>query len=169
MVITSCLPMSINMVHVLTDASGGDDPLAVINAAAGNMIGVFFSPVLILGYVDMTGDTQVTDVFYKSTLKVLLPVVVGQIVQKTMPKFIALFNKYKEYVKKAQEYALVFIVYTVFCKTFSKDAVSLFGEIFLMIAFVFLFLISVMTAAWFTMRLLFRDCCLEIPVNQRRL
>ncbi|KAL7565436.1 hypothetical protein ACA910_020824 [Epithemia clementina (nom. ined.)] len=157
MVIASCLPMSINMVHVLTDAAGGDDPLAVINAAAGNMIGVFLSPVLILGYVGVTGDTQVTDVFYELTLKVLLPVVVGQIVQKTMPKFIALFNKYKEYVKKAQEYALVFIVYTVFCKTFSKDAVSSFGEIFLMIAFVFLFLIFVMTVAWFTMRLLFRD------------
>ncbi|KAL7565450.1 hypothetical protein ACA910_020834 [Epithemia clementina (nom. ined.)] len=157
MVIASCLPMSINMVHVLTEAAGGDDPLAVINAAAGNMIGVFLSPVLILGYVGVTGDTQVTDVFYELTLKVLLPVVVGQIVQKTMPKFIALFNKYKECVKKAQEYALVFIVYTVFCKTFSKDAVSSFGEIFLMIAFVFLFLIFVMTVAWFTMRLLFRD------------
>ncbi|KAL7561404.1 hypothetical protein ACA910_020828 [Epithemia clementina (nom. ined.)] len=153
------------MAHVLTDAAGGDDPLAVINAAAGNMIGVFLSPVLILGYVGVTGDTQVTDVFYELTLKVILPVVVGQIVQKPMPQAIALFNKYKEYVKKAQEYALVFIVYTVFCKTFSKDAVSSFGEIFLMIAFVFLFLIFVMTVAWFTMRLLFRDCCLGNPVN----
>ncbi|KAL7561392.1 hypothetical protein ACA910_001400 [Epithemia clementina (nom. ined.)] len=157
--------MSISMVHVLTDAAGGDDPLAVINAAAGNMIGVFLSPVLILGYVGVTGDTQVTDVFCDLTLKVLLPVVVGQIVQKTMPKAIALFNKYKEYVKKAQENALVCIVYTVFCKTLTKDAVSSFGEIFLMIAFLFLFLISVMMTAWFTMRLLFRDCCLGNPVN----
>ncbi|KAL7561409.1 hypothetical protein ACA910_001414 [Epithemia clementina (nom. ined.)] len=157
MVIASCLPMSINMVPAWTGAAGGDRPLAVINAAAGNMIGLFLSPVLILGYVGVNGDTQITDVFYKLTLKVLLPVVVGQIVQKTMPKVIALFNKYKEYFFRAQVYALMFILYNVFCETLTKELSSSLGEIFLMIAFVFLFLIFVMTAAWFAMRLFFRD------------
>ncbi|KAL7565449.1 hypothetical protein ACA910_020833 [Epithemia clementina (nom. ined.)] len=155
MVIASCLPMSMNMVPTWTGAAGGDDPLTVINAAVGNMIGLFLSPVLILGYVRMNGNTQVTDVFYKLTLKVLLPVVAGQIVQKTMPKVIASFNKYKECVEKAELYVFLFIVYNVFGKTFTKELPSFLGEIYLMITLIFLFLIFVMTASWFVMRLLF--------------
>ncbi|KAL7574487.1 hypothetical protein ACA910_015849 [Epithemia clementina (nom. ined.)] len=157
MVIASCMPMAINLVHVLTEAAGGDEPLAIINSAGANMIGVFLSPALILGYLGVTGETQMTDVFYKLTLRVLLPVIVGQIVQKTMPWVMAIFNKYKLYYKKAQEYALVFIVYTVFCETFTTDTSSSLGDVFLMILFVLIFLIFFMISAWFTMGLLFRD------------
>ena len=35
MVIGASLPMTINMVLVLTKASGGDESLAIVNAAAG--------------------------------------------------------------------------------------------------------------------------------------
>ncbi|KAL7578957.1 hypothetical protein ACA910_006925 [Epithemia clementina (nom. ined.)] len=157
MVIASCMPMAINVVHVLTEAAGGDEPLAIINSAGGNMIGVFLSPALILGYLGVTGETQMTDVFYKLTLRVLLPVIVGQIVQKTMHCVMAIFNKYKLYYKKAQEYALVFIVYTVFCETFTTETSSSLGDVFLMIIFVLIFLIFFMITAWFTMGLLFRD------------
>lgn len=65
LVVTSCLPMSINMVIVLTKLSDGDESLAIVNAAAGNMIGVFLSPVLILGYIGVEGDIDLVEVFYK--------------------------------------------------------------------------------------------------------
>jgi len=51
MTIAACLPLSINMAIVLTRSSGGDEAAAVFNSAFGNMIGVFLSPCLILGYL----------------------------------------------------------------------------------------------------------------------
>ena len=112
------------------------------------MIGVFLSPVLILGYLGVTGDIDLIEVFYKLALRVVLPVVVGQIIQKTMPTVVAYYKKNKKYFKKLQEYCLVFIVYTVFCRTFEDGSDSTIGDIFLMILFVFLLLTTFMVVAW---------------------
>ena len=54
-------------------------------------------------------------------------------------------------------YTLVFIIYTVFCKTFASDMVSNVGDIFLMILFQFVCLCIVMVLAWILLRLFFRN------------
>lgn len=112
------------------------------------MLGVFLSPVLILGYLGVTGDIDLLEVFYKLALRVVLPVAVGQIIQKTMPRVVAYYKANKKYFKKFQEYCLVFIVYTVFCRTFEDGSDSSIGDIFLMIVFVFLLLATFMAVAW---------------------
>ena len=155
MVIAASLPMTINMVLVLTEASGGDESLAIVNSAAGNMIGVFLSPALILGYLGVTGDIDLIEVFYKLALRVVLPVVVGQVIRKNMPAVLAYYKKNKKYFKKFQEYCLVFIVYTVFCLTFEDGSDSSIGDIFLMILFVFLFLTTFMCVAWYMLGVLY--------------
>jgi sodium/bile acid cotransporter 7 len=63
--------------------------------------------------------------------------------------------KYKKWFKQAQMYTLVFIVYTVFCKTFQNETVSSIGEIFIMIAFQLIMLLIVMALAWYLMKLFF--------------
>jgi sodium/bile acid cotransporter 7 len=149
--------MTINMVLVLTKASGGEDAAAIFNAAAGNMIGVFLSPVLILGYLGVTGDIDLVEVFYKLALRVVLPVIVGQLLQKYSKTVVAFVKLHKSKFKMAQQYALVFIVYTVFCRTFDKGSDSSVGDIFLMILFQFLFLTGLMVLAWFSLKLVFPD------------
>jgi sodium/bile acid cotransporter 7 len=159
MVVAACLPMTINMVLVLTKAGGGDESLAIVNAAAGNLLGVFVSPVLILGYLGVTGDIDLLTVFYKLALRVVVPVALGQVVQKTMPKVVLLYKTYKKRWKKLQEYLLVFIVYTVFGRTFDddNDNDSNVGDIFLMILFVFLLLVSFMLVSWYMLGVLYAD------------
>ena len=157
MIVCSCLPMTINMIIVLAKASGGDESLAVVNAAAGNMIGVFVSPVLILGYLGVKGDVDLTHVFFKLALRVVLPVMVGQTMRKTMPRLMAYQRSHKKQFRKFQEYSLCFIVYTVFCRTFENGKDSAIVDIFAMIAFVFLFLILFMALAWLSLGLLFPD------------
>ena len=132
MVVCASLPMTINMVLVLTKASGGDEAAAIFNAAAGNLMGVFLSPVLILGYLGVTGDIDLVEVFYKLALRVVVPVVVGQVLQKTSEAVMEFVQKHKKHFKAAQQYCLVFIVYTVFCRTFEDDSSSSIGDIFLM-------------------------------------
>jgi sodium/bile acid cotransporter 7 len=86
-------------------------------------------------------------------------VALGQVVQKTMPKVVLLYKTYKKRWKKLQEYLLVFIVYTVFGRTFDddNDNDSNVGDIFLMILFVFLLLVSFMLVSWYMLGVLYAD------------
>jgi sodium/bile acid cotransporter 7 len=136
MVVCASLPMTINMVLVLTKAADGEEAAAIFNAAAGNLVGVFLSPLLILGYLGVTGDVDLFEIFYKLALRVVLPVALGQVLQKTSPAVVAFNKKHKPKFKKAQQYCLVFIVYTVFCRTFEDGSDSSIGDIFLMSKFV---------------------------------
>eukprot|EP00522_Entomoneis_paludosa_P010507 CAMPEP_0172447304 /NCGR_PEP_ID=MMETSP1065-20121228/6634_1 /TAXON_ID=265537 /ORGANISM="Amphiprora paludosa, Strain CCMP125" /LENGTH=423 /DNA_ID=CAMNT_0013198567 /DNA_START=174 /DNA_END=1445 /DNA_ORIENTATION=+ len=157
LVVAACLPMTINMVLVLTKAGGGDESLAIVNAASGNLVGVFLSPVLILGYLGVEGDIDLASVFVKLVVRVVIPVAVGQVIQKTMPKVVAFYKTHKKRFKRFQEYCLVFIVYTVFCRTFEDGSESSIGDVFLTILFVFLILISLMVVAWYSLKLLYRN------------
>lgn len=157
MVIGTCVPMTINMVLVLTKSSGGDEASAVFNAAFGNLVGVFLTPILILGYLGVSGDIDLGSVFYKLGLRVVLPIAIGQVLQKFSKTVVNFVKKYKKYFKQAQEYCLVFIIYTVFCRTFLEGSEAKAVDIFIMIAIQFVVLCLFMVLAWFLMKLLFRD------------
>lgn len=168
MVVCAALPLTINMVLVLTKSAGGDEASAIFNAAFGNMVGVFLSPILILGYLGVSdsGSVELWEVFYKLALRVVAPVTLGQLLQKFCPPVVAFTKKYKHYFKQAQQYCLIFIVYTVFCETFyaaaaddddnAVDTTSI-GDIFIMIAVQFCLLCGLMILSWYTFRCLFRD------------
>ena len=159
MVVCSCLSMTINMVLVLTKSSGGDEASAIFNAAAGNMIGVVLSPMLILGYLGVTGNVELAEVFYKLALRVVLPIVVGQLVRKLSPATVEFYKKHKKVFKKVQQFALVFIVYTVFCRTFSQqnnDNIS--GvDIVVVVIVEFCCLSGLMILAWYSLKVFFRN------------
>lgn len=157
MVICSSVPMTINMVLVLTKSSGGDEASAVFNAAFGNLVGVFLTPLLILGYLGVSGEVALGNVFYKLGLRVVLPIAVGQILQKFSMTVVNFVKKYKPYFKSGQQYSLIFIIYTVFCRTFQNGSEAKAGDIFLMIALQFALLCLFMVTAWYLMKLLFRD------------
>lgn len=157
MVICASLPITVNMVLVLTKSAGGEEASAVFNAAFGNLVGVFLSPALILGYLGVQGSINLGTVFMKLGLRVVLPIFIGQILQKFVPPAKEFVKRYKKYFKKAQEWCLVFIVYTVFCKTFYNGSDTNVADIFLMIALQLLMLTVVMCLAWISLRILFRN------------
>lgn len=157
MCIGACVPITVNMVLVLTQSSGGDEAAAIFNAAFGNLTGVFLSPALILMYLGVSGAIDLASVFYKLSLRVVLPIAIGQIFHKYSPTVTNFVKNNKPFMAKVQEYSLVFIIYTVFCKTFSEERDTSAGDAFTMIAFVFLLLVSVMILAWYLLKLLFPD------------
>jgi len=157
MTICASLPITVNMVLVLTKSAGGDEAAAIFNAAFGNLMGVFVSPALILGYLGVSGQVDLAKVFFKLGLRVVLPIAIGQFLQKFVAPAKEFVKKYKPYFKKAQEYCLVFIVYTVFCKTFYNGSDVDVADVFLMIALQFVMLSFVMVLAWISLRVLFRN------------
>jgi len=157
MVICSCLPMTVNMVVVMTISCGGDEATAIFNAAFGNLIGVFLSPALILGYLGVSGDADLVNTFIKLAIRVVIPIIFGQIVRKSSKSVVQYVEKNKLKYKKAQEFALVYLVYTVFCRTFMEESVSSIGDILLMIACQFIMLSLVMMIAWYGLKMFFSD------------
>jgi solute carrier family 10 (sodium/bile acid cotransporter), member 7 len=160
MVVCASLSMTINMVLVLTKSSGGDEASAIFNAAAGNMIGVFLTPLLVLGYLGVTGTVAMGEVFYSLAVRVVAPILVGQVIRKFSPATVQWYMKHKSFFKKAQELALVFIVYTVFCRTFADnadDTAVTAVDVVVMVVVEFACLVSLMALAWLSLRLLFRD------------
>jgi sodium/bile acid cotransporter 7 len=149
--------MTINMVLVLTKSSNGDEASAIFNAAAGNMIGVFLTPLLILGYLGVSGDVELVDVFYKLALRVVLPIVIGQLMRKFSPATVEFYKAHKQFFKQAQQIALVFIVYTVFCETFQQENNEYITavDIIVMVTVQFLCLTGLMIAAWILLKLFF--------------
>merc|ERR1719491_1803943 len=83
MVICACMPITVTMVIVLTKSANGDEAAAILNAALGSLLGVFVSPLLLLGYIGVKADINLMHVFMKLCLRVLVPIIVGQVLQQT--------------------------------------------------------------------------------------
>ena len=156
-VMASCLSMSVNMVAILTRACNGDEAAAVFNQALGNMTGVFLSPALILGYLGLFPGISLGKVFYELALRIVLPVIAGQLLQKTSHYVSNLGKKYRAQFKHIQEYSLIFIIYCTFCKVFIKGEQQSLGQVFAMVFYQLLQLLFLMAIAWYLLRFFWRD------------
>ncbi len=172
LVIGTSVPITVNMVLVLTKSSNGDEAAAIFNAAFGSLIAVFLSPALILMYLGVKGAVDLGTVFYKLAVRVVLPIAIGQIFHNFSPRVCAFVKDHKPKFKKVQEYCLIFIIYTVFCKTFTKERDTSAGDIFIMIALEFLLLTFMMALAWYLLKLLFpnapklRKLVVSLPLKE---
>lgn len=114
--------MAINAVTVLTVGCHGDEASSIFNEAFGNMIGVFLSPVLIRGYLGANhSNASLPTILWKLVVRVVAPLIVGQALRVSF-KMVAEFRQnYAKWFVRAQKYLLIFIVYTIFCKTFAGN------------------------------------------------
>lgn len=111
LIICSCLPMSINVGIVLTAKAGGDEAAAVLHSAVGNTMGVFLAPSLILLYLpSVAADVDFLMVILSLMYRVLVPFIVGQLVQKLCAPVYDFFIKHRPKFKKVPEVLLTFIV-----------------------------------------------------------
>ena len=157
MVICACLPLSVNMVLILTKTAGGDEAAAILNSTFANLVGVFLSPLMILGYLGVTGGVDLGDVFYKLAIRIVFPLLVGQMIHKTSTTTVQLMKTYARIVKKSQIYALVFILYTVFCTTFIHGTSVPMSSIVLAMFVQMLLLCALTSLAWFALQVYFPD------------
>jgi solute carrier family 10 (sodium/bile acid cotransporter), member 7 len=147
--------MAINMVIILSKTADGDEGTAIFNSAFGNMLGVFLSPLLILGYLGVSGDIDLGEIFYKLVIRVVVPLVVGQILQKLCRPIRDFSKTHSRALSKSQMYALLFIVYTVFCATFQKGNKVPAGSIIVVIVVQLGMLCFMMLVAWYALKFLF--------------
>jgi solute carrier family 10 (sodium/bile acid cotransporter), member 7 len=155
--ICGCLPMSINVGIILTMAAGGDEAVAIFNTSFGNFIGVFLSPALILGYLGTAGYVDVGQIYMKLTLIVIVPLIVGQAIQRLVRPVREFYFAHKKAFKKSAEWALVFIIFTIFSRNFYSGAKVPLGQVFILIACVICCILGFMAITWFMLRVLYKD------------
>lgn len=157
LVVMASLPTTVNMVIVLTTSSGGDEACALLNAAMGNLIGVFVTPALITGYLGKTGHVHFLTIVLSLCYRVLIPTVFGQLLRTFVEPINRFVTQRKALLSKLSEYALVYIVYTVFCKTFDASDLECTASQILMVAFfVLLLMIFFMQVSWSMLKYLFK-------------
>jgi len=157
MFVCACMPISINMVIVLTKFAKGDQRAAVSLAAIGSLLGLVVSPTLILLYIGVEPAIDITtNLLVKLVLRIIVPTLVGQLL-KLSSTVVELMERYKNYFKSGQEWASVYIVYTAFCKSFfaSLDTGAM-GIFCMAVAEVMILLVS-MLLAWYSLKILFRN------------
>lgn len=158
MIVCSCMPMSVSMVIVFTRTALGETASATLVAPTSSLLSVFLSPMLILFYIGTQTKMDLPSVIIKLLLRVLLPMVVGQLLQYFVQPVVSFVEANMSKFKRAQEYALIYIVYSVFCKTF-QTTIEGAGvmDIIKMMIFQAVLLCTVTVIAWFLLKCLFRN------------
>ncbi|KAF9984097.1 hypothetical protein BGZ75_004353 [Mortierella antarctica] len=127
MAVTSATPTTISSNVVMTANSDGNESLALFNAALGNLLGVFISPLIVLVLLHSTPQTPSGKhgLDYATILRdlgttILVPILVGQIYLYFFPKSIA-WAKKKVHFPTLNSSCLLILVWTVFCDAFYND------------------------------------------------
>ncbi|PSL07560.1 bile acid:sodium symporter family protein [Cecembia rubra] len=135
----AALPSTVSSSVVMVSIAGGNLPAAIFNASISSMVGIFITPI----WMDiMLPETSVsfdlTDTFFKLSLQVLFPVIIGLLLHKQLIGFV---EKNQKTLKNFDQGIILLIVFTAFAESFAEDMFSghtnaeLFGLSFLMLAF----------------------------------
>ena len=150
-VVCASLPMTVNMVIVLTKSAGGDEAAAVFNSACGNLLGVFVTPGWVVALLGKSSSVDFVAVLLKLSRRVLGPLFVGQLAQYHLPKVAAWAKKHKPRLKKLQEGLLTFIVYCAFCNQFKNGESARASDVLVMVVVQCALLGVCMGLAWFAL------------------
>uniref|UniRef100_A0A7S0D1Q8 Sodium/bile acid cotransporter n=1 Tax=Amorphochlora amoebiformis TaxID=1561963 RepID=A0A7S0D1Q8_9EUKA len=118
MIVMSCLPTTISMCVILTKTGGGNEAAAVFNATVSNFLGIFLTPALLLLLLGQSGSVSMVDIIVKLVVRVVVPVVGGQVTRFVLPGLKPWISRHGKGLKRFSEILLLFIVYATFCQTF---------------------------------------------------
>ncbi|KAF9951935.1 hypothetical protein BGZ70_000799 [Mortierella alpina] len=127
MAVTSATPTTISSNVVMTANADGNESLALFNAALGNLLGVFISPLIVLVLLHSTPQTPSGKhgLDYATILRdlgttILVPILVGQVYLYFFPKSIA-WAKKRVHFPTLNSACLLILVWTVFCDAFYNN------------------------------------------------
>jgi solute carrier family 10 (sodium/bile acid cotransporter), member 7 len=157
MVICSCMPVTVTILIVVTKSAHGNEVASVMLAAVGSLLSVVVTPALLFMYIGVQSDVSFAEVFVKLFIRVVVPLLFGQLLQWSSPTLVHFVAEHKQQFKNVQENTLIFIVYTVFCKTFLSPIQAGVWDILWMAVLQGTTLVGVMILAWYSLKVLFRQ------------
>jgi sodium/bile acid cotransporter 7 len=116
------LPSTVSSSVVMVSVAEGNIPAAIFNASISSIVGVFVTPLWMSTVnVQSAEGAQLSDILLKLTLQVLLPVVLGLLLNH---KWGAWAKRNKKALKNFDQAIILTIVYTSFCESFEQRLFS---------------------------------------------
>lgn len=136
------LPSTVSSSVVMVSIAGGNLPAAIFNASISSLIGIFATPFWVGVLMQQEGAAfNITDVVWKLTLQVLLPVILGIALNR---KWGAWATQHKNKLKQFDQGIILVIIYSSFCHSFYTgvfDAISWASLLGLSVGMLLLFFI----------------------------
>lgn len=118
----AALPSTVSSSVVMVSIAGGNIPAAIFNASISSILGIFITPLWMgLFLTASMEDFNIWQVVGKLILQVLLPVVLGILLNSRWGKFAERNRKQLRYF---DQLIILTIVYTSFCESFARNMFS---------------------------------------------
>lgn len=114
----AALPSTVSSSVVMVSLAKGNVPAAIFNASISGLIGVFITPLWMGLFLKQTStDFQLGTIYLKLFTEILLPVVLGIILQKYLGK---LAQQYNNYLTTFDKSVILLIIYKSFAVSFEE-------------------------------------------------
>ena len=130
----AALPSTVSSSVVMVSIAKGNIPAAIFNASISGIIGVVLTPLWMGLFVQSAQtDFDFTDIYIKLFVQIILPVVVGILLQRFLGEFAQKHNKRLTLFDKS---VILLIIYKSFAESFEGDIFSTVSILDLLMLFV---------------------------------
>lgn len=112
------LPSTVSSSVVMVAIAKGNLPTAIFNASISGLIGIIVTPLWLSVFMMKSGDFVIYDIITKLLLQIVLPLIIGLVLQKYIGKFARSHNRKLGLFDKS---VIVLIVYSSFSNSFSSN------------------------------------------------
>ncbi|WP_055443193.1 bile acid:sodium symporter family protein [Lacinutrix himadriensis] len=136
----AALPSTVSSSVVMVSIAKGNIPAAIFNASISGIIGVVLTPLWMGLFVQQTGtDFSFTDIYVKLIVQIILPVILGVLLQRFFGAFAL---KHAKLLTRFDKSIILLIIYKSFASSFADNlfsSISLLDILLLFIAVLALF------------------------------
>lgn len=151
----ACLPSTVSSSVVMVSIAKGNIPSAIFNASLSGLIGILLTPLWMSLFVQQNSELQLSEIFLDLILKIVLPVILGLLLQPLLGKF---YHQHQKRIAKLDKLTIVLIVYSSFAHTFHDGSFGLLGlskTLMIIVIVVVLFFIVFYFSQWIGKRFKF--------------
>ncbi len=125
----SALPSTVSASVVMVSIAGGNIPAAIFNASISSIIGIFLTPIWMELFLDdSTMGFDLLEAFWKLSLQVLFPVVLGFLMHRILGPLV---QKYSTALKNLDQSIIMMIVFSAFSASFGQGMFEEHSTLFL--------------------------------------
>ena len=121
----AALPSTVSSSVVMVSIAKGNLPAAIFNASISGLIGIMITPLWMgLFLAHATSDFQFGAIYLKLITEILLPVILGLLLQRFIGKYV---QKYSSYLTLFDKSIILLIIYKSFAESFENKVFSSVG------------------------------------------
>jgi len=140
----AALPSTVSSSVVMVSMAKGNVPAAIFNASISGIIGIVITPLWMgLFIVNTQTDFDFTDIYLKLIVQIIIPVILGLVLQRFLGE---LAHKYNSKLTVFDKAVILLIIYKSFAESFNNNIFSVVS--FLDLSFIFIGVLILFIAAF---------------------